>query len=243
MRAWDAITAEGNSFCPRSDARRILPFAGNVRPTKSLGAASAVAREADHSGHRIGCDARDSAIDEHLLVGVSMLRRWRGEARCAKRMAGVMPCYAAASVSVRSGASSFPPCLTCVSSPRSAGLLPWAGRKFTSDVCPVQGYGCESGARAKPPSRGIGGGRALSRKRAQNSLLALGQLILFRFRKKRQQADSRDASYPQLPQPQSARRQAVLFPCIPNRAFQACSTLRYFSTAKQHMTRQCACGS
>src|SRR5713226_952321 len=65
--------------------------------------------------------------------------------------------------------------------------------KFSADVCPVQGHGCESGARAKPPSRSVGGGLTLSRKRAQKSVLAPGRLISFGFRKKRHQADSRDA--------------------------------------------------
>jgi hypothetical protein len=137
----------------------------------------------------------------------------------AKRMAGVMPRYAAASISVTSGASSPPPCLTCVSSPRRAGDFrsrPSAGgagraisasleltapvrptrheqaNKFSVGVCPVQGHGCGCGACAKPPSIGVGGGRALSRKRAQNSVLALGRLISFGFSRKRHQADSCD---------------------------------------------------
>jgi hypothetical protein len=39
-----------------------------------------------------------------------------------------------------------------------------------------------------------GGARRLSPKRSQNSVLALERLISFGFRKKRQQANSRDAS-------------------------------------------------
>jgi hypothetical protein len=135
-------------------------------------------------------------------------------------MAGVMPRYAAASISVTSGASSLPPCLTCLASPRRAGdfrsrpSAGGAGRAISASlelmapirltrheqvsnslfgVCPVQGHGCECGARAKPPSRCVGGGRALSRKRAQNSVLALGRLTSFGFRRKRHQADSCDA--------------------------------------------------
>jgi hypothetical protein len=46
--------------------------------------------------------------------------------------------------------------------------------------------------RSVKASIGIGGGRALNRKRAKNSVLALGRLISFGFRKKRQQADSSD---------------------------------------------------
>ena len=71
--------------------------------------------------------------------------------------------------------------------------------KFSAGVCPVQGHGCECGARAKPLSRGVGGGRTLSRKRTQKSVLALGRLISFGFRKKRHQADSRDAALTSTP--------------------------------------------
>jgi hypothetical protein len=56
--------------------------------------------------------------------------------------------------------------------------------KFSVGVCLVQGHGCECGARAKPPSRGIGGGLKSSPKRTQKSVLALGRLISFGFRKK-----------------------------------------------------------
>lgn len=127
---------------------------------------------------------------------------------------------AAVSVRVEIGADSLPPCLTCLSSPRrtsdsrSSPRAGGAGRaisarldgvtrvrparrrpvnKSSVGACRVHCHGCACGARAKPPSRGVGGWLTLSRKRAQKSLLALGILILFGFHKKRQQADSRDA--------------------------------------------------
>jgi hypothetical protein len=106
---------------------------------------------------------------------------------------GVMPRYAAASASVRSGASSRPPRLTCASGPRRSGSLLMSRSVIHWRCVPLRGHGCESGTRAKPPSRDIGGGRALSRKRAQNRVLALGRLISFGFRKERHQADSSDA--------------------------------------------------
>jgi hypothetical protein len=64
--------------------------------------------------------------------------------------------------------------------------------KFSAGVCPVEGHGRECRARAKPPSRrreALAEGSQTHKK----SVLALGRLISFGFRKKRHQADSCDA--------------------------------------------------
>jgi|SRR4051794_9852772 hypothetical protein len=64
---------------------------------------------------------------------------------------------------------------------------------FTGGACPSEVMDARAALGKKPPSRDIGGGRALSRKRTQNGVLALGRLISFGFRKERHQADASDA--------------------------------------------------
>jgi hypothetical protein len=124
-----------------------------------------------------------------------------------------------ASVPVEIGASSLIPSLTRLDSPRRAGDFrsrPSAGgagraisasleltaqvrptrhqqvNNFSVGVCPVESHGCECVARANPPSTGLGGGAHIESKTRTKSLLALGRLNSFGFRKKRHQADSRD---------------------------------------------------
>jgi hypothetical protein len=98
-----------------------------------------------------------------------------------------------------------------------------------------RGAGC---FRADRPGR-----RRSSSWRYSTGRLALGALKAFMLLTQAPAGSSTRCPLNQLPQPQSARWQAVLFPCHPHRAPNVYSTPRYFPTPKPCITRQCACDS
>jgi hypothetical protein len=74
LRASDAITAGGSSFCRRSDARLRSVCRGQSRPTKSSGPSLDSARQTDPREHRIGGDARGEVRDERPWADAGLKR-------------------------------------------------------------------------------------------------------------------------------------------------------------------------
>jgi hypothetical protein len=88
LRASDAITAGGSSFCRRSDARLHSVCPGRSRPTKSSGPSLDGARQRDPREHRIDGDARGEVRDERLAADAARGGDGKASVRSARLSGG-----------------------------------------------------------------------------------------------------------------------------------------------------------
>jgi hypothetical protein len=172
-----------------------LPFAGDGQGRRSRPArAVTVPREAGPCDHRIDCDAGDGG-------GGGASSRGRKHAQAVTRGSHARQKNGRSDAALCRGLRlgqigrefALLPCLTCVSSPRPSGPLVM----YRSEIL----WRCVSCPRSWMRERRSGkatverhwrSGR-IEPKMRTDSVLALGRLISFGFRKKRQQADSSDA--------------------------------------------------